>query len=269
MVFLAWAAHGGQGGEKTKTKTEAEAEVVAVVRTVHLRLPGLSPQVVLGLRRLYSEAVTVALRQLFLGGLVGAGREERGEACKQIYHKLRSTPPFSQLNSMLLDEAVKEAVERIRWIEQRLQVTERFHLLTPQQVASARRWLREERGISLPSQGGGPPRLLTPPPRRWGELASWPGWAPPGGWSQPLQVHLPGPRIMGKAWTPLSEPQSRGGWVRLPGPPRPRGAASSAASDAPNAASDALDVLPHPGRVRWQLGGRPLRLLLRVARPPP
>jgi len=57
--------------------------------------------VVEGLRGVYSQALSEALHRLLLGGLVWGSREEQGEAAKQVYHELRSTPLFSCLNSMI------------------------------------------------------------------------------------------------------------------------------------------------------------------------
>jgi IS605 OrfB family transposase len=225
-----------------------------VIKTLHCRLPDLSPDQVTAINTRYSEAVIYTLHHLFTQGMMGKPRKEQREATKQVYHTLRKIPDFGALNAMLLDEACNQARELLHWVEQRLRRTETFTRLTSDTTIKITRWLqrliaktsdfqlrKQQNQPSLlqpPTENATcPTRLLSPPP---GEFAKWPGWQFPG--LRNGRVNLPA-HLMQSAWAPITSPQSRGGTVRLHGAPR--------------TGDQSLGL----GRTRWQLGGVPLRLL--------
>ena len=224
-----------------------------VIKTLHCRLPDLSPDQVVAINSRYSEAVTSALHHLFTHGMTEKPRKAQREATKHVYHTLRKIPSFAALNAMLLDEACSQACELLHWVEQRLRRTETFTRLTSAAIVNTVQWLQRliasTEDAQLRNQQNQPPliqpppdttcptRLLSPPP---GEVANWAGWQFPG--IDKGQVNPPA-RLMRSAWAPITSPQSRGGTVRLPGASR---------TGAPS-----LGL----GRTRWQLGGAPLRLL--------
>jgi hypothetical protein len=198
-----------------------------VIKTLHCRLPDLSPDQVTAINTRYSEAVVSALHQLFTKGVMGKPWKEKSEVTKQVYHTLRKIPDFAALNAMLLDEACNQACEFLHWVEQRLWRTETFTRLTSDIIVKTTKWLqrliaktREFQLRKLQNQLPllQPPtdnaayttRLLSPPP---GEFAKWPGWQFPGNGTG--EVNLPA-RLMQSAWMSIASPQSRGGTVRLP-----------------------------------------------------
>lgn len=228
-----------------------------VIKTLHCRLPDLSPDQVVAINTHYSEAVTYTLHQLFIQGMTGKPLKEQRETAKQVYHTLRKIPGFAALNAMLLDEACNQACELLHWVEHRLRRTETFTRLTSDTIFKMTIWLQrlitKTKEFQLRKQQHQPPllqpptdnttcptRLLSPPP---GEFAKWPGWQFPG--LRNGRMNLPA-RLMQSAWAPITSPQSRGGTVRLPGAPR--------------TGDPSLGL----GRTRWQLGGAPLCLLQRA-----
>ncbi|MFX1343389.1 MAG: IS200/IS605 family accessory protein TnpB-related protein [Promethearchaeota archaeon] len=98
-----------------------------VTRTVWLRLPNISTNLVRKLRRQYTRAINA-----FLIGL-----EEKKGTIKEIYHKLRSNEWFSQLSAKMLNQASKEALV---WFN--LRRRERF--LTDQKIQKWAKWAKKQ-----------------------------------------------------------------------------------------------------------------------------
>lgn len=113
-----------------------------ITRTIWLRLPEISPNLVYRLRRLYTSAMKQFLN-----------RFKKGESVKQIYNDLRNHPKYSQLPANMLDRAGRESYFWYSKIQkERILTNKTLH-----------RWVNwaQRRGVHLPNPQPGNSRLLS------------------------------------------------------------------------------------------------------------
>lgn len=128
-------------------------KITLVTRTVWLRLPDVSTNLVRKLRRLYTGAI-----KAFFKGL-----EENTGTIKDIYHELRNNERFLPLSSKMLNQASQEAFV---WYNQRRK--ERF--LTDKRLQNWTKWAQKQ-GIDHFDSLHGLPRLIS----YSDYLKGWPG----------------------------------------------------------------------------------------------
>jgi len=124
-----------------------------VTRTVWLRLPNISTNLVRKLRRIYTRAINAFLISL----------EEHKRTIKETYHELRNNKWFSRLSAKMLNQASQEAFV---WFNIRRK--ERF--LTDQGIQKWAKWAKKQ-GIANFDPLQSLPRIIS----HSNYLKGWPG----------------------------------------------------------------------------------------------
>lgn len=146
-------------------RTRKRRRTKNVVKTVWIHLPQVNPDKVRRLRRLYTKAVEYVFHIL---------QQEKGVTEKQLYHRLRKDPRFTQLPAIMVDRAGREAAVWLFWRRRGSQIT-------PGAFESWVEWAKE-RNLSLPELKSGETQLTI----YEDYLKGWPG-SKHGQWPQIAQ----------------------------------------------------------------------------------
>jgi hypothetical protein len=143
-----------ESSNRSQKELQNHTQIIeSVTRTVWLKLPEVTSDVVFRLKRLYTRAI----RRFIISLKEGNCTE------KEIYHELRKHSTFAQLPTRMLDRAGREAYQWVSYWRK-----ERF--LTNELLKNWAKWASKN-GIDLPEPLMGQNRIVS----YSGNLKGWPG----------------------------------------------------------------------------------------------